>query len=107
VLRYGDISRNEKEATGMIFKFGNITLYIDNPYFFVGFQQGRALYARDCQLVPKRRIGLSITEVLRYVAVPGENGHFHFDEQAVGQAEQYLGVFLGYLTAALPVQSNR
>jgi hypothetical protein len=87
----------------MIVKWGNITLYIDNPYFFVGFQQGRALYERDCRSVPKRRIGLSITEVLRYVAVPDEStGHYHFDDAAMGQAEQYLGVFLGYLSGALP-----
>ena len=63
----------------MIFKFGNITLYLDNPYFFVGFQRGRELYARDCMLVPKRRISMSITDVLRYVAVPDEIGHYHFD----------------------------
>lgn len=86
----------------MIVKWGNIVLYLDNPYFFRGFQQGRELYARDCKLIPKRRIGLSISEILRYVSVPDETGHYHFDEQAVGQAEQYLGVFLGYLSGALP-----
>src|SRR2546430_3131439 len=64
------------------------------------------LFRSDCQAVPKRRIGLSITEVLRYVAVPGENGHFHFDEQAVGQAEQYLGIRSEEHTSELQSQSN-
>lgn len=94
----------------MIFQFGNITLYIDNPYFFVGFQRGRELYARDCQFVPARKLRLSITEVLRYVAVPdGKTGHWHLDAQTTGQVEEYLGVFLGYLSGALPIadQSKR
>jgi hypothetical protein len=86
----------------MIIRWGNITLYIDNPYFARGFLAGRELYERDCKLVPKRRISMSISDVLRYVAVPDEIGHYRFDEQAVGQAEQYLGVFLGYLGSALP-----
>jgi hypothetical protein len=33
-------------------------------------------------------------------------GHYRFDEQAIGQAEQFLGVFLGYLSAALPDTSR-
>ena len=86
----------------MIVKWGNITLYIDNPYFFRGFNQGRELYARDCQLVPARRISLRISEVLRYIAIPGADAHYHLDEQAQGQVEEYLGVFLGYLSSALP-----
>ncbi|HJT59146.1 MAG TPA: hypothetical protein VJ761_21750 [Ktedonobacteraceae bacterium] len=87
----------------MIFQLGTITLYIDNPYFSVGFQRGRELYARDCQLVPARQGRLSISEVLRYVAVPtGKTGHWHFDAQTADHVEEYLGVFLGYLYGALP-----
>jgi hypothetical protein len=96
-----------RKVTGMIIRWGNIVLYLDNAYFARGFNQGRELYARDCKLVPKRRISMSITDVLRYVAVPDEIGHYHFDDQAKEQAEQYLGVFLGYLSGALPIQSNR
>jgi hypothetical protein len=85
----------------MIVQWGNITLYIDNAYFARGYNQGRELYARDCMLVPKRRISMSITEVLHYVAVPDEIGHFHFDEQAQEHIEEYMGVFLGYLSGPL------
>lgn len=91
----------------MIFQFGNIALYIDNPYFFVGFQRGRELYARDCQLVPARKLRLSVTEVMRYVAVPDEKtGHWHFDAKIGDHVEEYLGVFLGYLYSALPASDQ-
>jgi hypothetical protein len=88
----------------MIVQWGNITLYIDNAYFFKDFQQGTELYARDCMLVPNRRISMSITDVLRYVAVPDEIGHYHFNKQAQEHIEEYLGVFLGYLSGPLPIQ---
>jgi len=94
----------------MIVQWGNITLYIDNPYFARGYIQGRGLYARDCQLVPARKIRLNISEVLKYVGVPDENtGHWHLDEHGQEHMEEFIGMFVGYLSGALSVtgQTNR
>jgi hypothetical protein len=64
------------------------------------------LYARDCQLIPARKISLRISEVLKYLAVSDGAGHWHLDEQAQGQSEEYFGAFVGYLSAALPVSDR-
>ncbi len=86
----------------MMVRWGYVTLYIDNSHFARGYSQGRELYARDCQAVPTRRVMLNISDVLHYVAVPGADGRYHFDEQAQGRVEEYLGVLVGYLSGALP-----
>lgn len=91
----------------MILQWGTVILYLDNPYFIVGFRRGRELYARDCQLVPSRATRLTVSEVLRYIAVPdGSTGHYHFDEYATEYAEEYLGVLLGYLSGLLPISGH-
>lgn len=97
-------NHHRKQVMTMMLQWGRAVLYLDNPYFVAGFRRGRELYARDCQLIPARATRLTISEILGYVAVPtGSTGRYHFDEAGTVQAEEYLGVFLGYLSGPLPV----
>ena len=95
---------NEGEIT-MLIQIGTVTLYMDNPYFVEGFKRVQELYKRDCQLVPSRMTRLNVSEVLRYVAAKDVRGtgNYYFDEHAVMHAEEYIGVFMGYVSGTLPL----
>jgi hypothetical protein len=55
---------------------------------------------------PQRATRLSAGELLHQIAVPdARTGHYRFDEEAIGYLEEYLGVFLGYMSGPLPVSA--
>lgn len=89
----------------MLLQIGTVTLYMDTPSFVEGFKHGQELYQRDCQLVPSRIARLNVSEVLRYVAAKDVRGtgNYYFDEYAVMHAEEYIGVFMGYVSGTLPL----
>jgi hypothetical protein len=90
----------------MIVRWGHTALWIDNTLFAKGYTLGRELYKRDCQAVPQKRVMLNISDILHYVSIPGNDGHYHLDERAQGQVEEYMGVLTGYLSGALPDTSK-
>lgn len=53
---------------------------------------------------PHQATRLSVGELLHQIAVPdAKSGHYRFDEEAIAHLEEYLGVFLGYMSGPSPV----
>ncbi len=89
-------------------QWGNIVFCLDNEAFYRGFEDGRRYYFDDVGgEEPQRAIELSATELLHQVAVlDAKMGHYRFDEEAIDHLEEYLGVFLGYMSGPLQMGGN-
>jgi len=45
---------------------------------------------------------LFLNDFLELIALPdAKSGHYHFDHEGINNLEEYLAVFLGYVTAPL------
>jgi hypothetical protein len=52
----------------------------------------------------RRATKLSARKLLHQIAVyDARTGHYRIDEEAIAHLEEYLGVFLGYMSGPLPV----
>lgn len=89
-------------------QWGSIVFSLDNEAFRKGFESGRRYYFVDANgEEPHRARKLSAGELLHQIAVPdARTGHYRFDEEAIAHLEEYLGVFLGYMSGPLPVSMN-
>jgi hypothetical protein len=76
--------------------------------FRKGFESGRRYYFVDAKgEEPQRATKLSAKELLHQIAVPdAKTGHYRFDEEASIHLEEYLGVFLGYMSGPLSMARN-
>lgn len=84
-------------------QWGSIVFSLDNEAFRKGFESGRHYYFVDASgEEPQRATELSARELLHQIAVPdAKSGHYRFDEEAIDHLEEYLGVFLGYMSGPL------
>jgi len=56
---------------------------------------------------PHRATKLTARELLHQVPLPdAKSGHYRFDEEAIAHLEEYLGVFLGYMSDPLSVSMS-
>src|SRR5947209_7626956 len=87
---------------------GSIVCSLDNEAFCKGFESGRRYYFVDANgEEPHRATKLSAGELLHQIAVPDAmTGHYRFDEEAIAHLEEYLGVFLGYMSGPLLVSMS-
>jgi hypothetical protein len=81
---------------------------LDNEAFSKEFKSGRRYYFVDANgEEPHRATKLSAMELLHQIAVSNaKTGHYRFDEEAIAHLEEYLGVFLGYMSGLLPVSMS-
>ncbi len=84
-------------------QWGSIVFSLDSEGFRKGFESGRRYYFVDANgEEPQRATKLSARELLHQIAVPdARSGHYHFDEEAIDYLEEYLGVFLRYMSGPL------
>ena len=89
-------------------QWGSIEFSLDNEAFRKGFECGRRYYFVDANgEEPHRATKLSARELLHQIAVPdAKTGHYRFDEEAIAHLEEYLGVFLGYMSGPLAVSMS-
>jgi hypothetical protein len=89
------------QATSVRLPWGNVVLTLDNPQFRTGFLRRRESYRQECE-EPRRARELVATDFLALFALPdARSGHYRFDYEGIDNLEEYLGVFLGYVTAPL------
>ncbi len=88
-------------------QWGSIVFSLDNEAFRNGFESGRRYYFADANGEERQRATkLSAGELLHQIAVPdARTGHYSFDGKAIEYLEEYLGVFLGYVSGPLPVSA--
>jgi len=89
-------------------QWGTITLHLDNEAFRKGFLAARQWHCQDIYGEDGRKPGephyaveLTSEEVLRLVAMPDEQGCYHFDEMGIDHLAEYLGYLVGYLGGPL------
>jgi hypothetical protein len=89
-------------------QWGSIVLSLENEAFRKGFESGRSYYFVDINGgEPQRAERLTTKELLQQIAVPdAKTGHYRFDAEGIEYLEEYLGVFLGYMSGPLPVSMN-
>ena len=89
-------------------QWGSIVFSLDNEAFREGFENGRRYYFEDATgEEPQRATRLTTKELLMQIAVQNaRSGHYRFDEERIEYLEEYLGVFLGYMSGPLPVSVN-
>jgi hypothetical protein len=92
----------QARSTSIYLQWGNTVLTLDNPNFCVGFLRGRESYCEECEEEPRRMRELVATDFLKLIALSdARSGHYRFDHEGINNLEEYLGVFLGYVTAPL------
>jgi hypothetical protein len=89
-------------------QWGTITLHLDNEAFRKGFLDARSWYFLDiygkkgrAPEEPERAATLYSEDVLRLIAVPDEQGHYHLGAEACEDIAEYLGYLVGYLGGPL------
>ena len=89
-------------------QWGSIVFSLGNEAFRKGFESGHSYYFVDTKGEElQRATQLSARELLHQIAVPdARSSHYRFDEEAIEYLEEYLGVFLGYMSGSLPVSMN-
>jgi hypothetical protein len=95
------------ELQANIVQWGNIVFSLDNEAFRKGFESGRKYYFVDVSgEEPQRAVRLTVGELLQQIAVAdAKTGHYCFDAEGIEYLEEYLGVFLGYMSGSLPVSA--
>ena len=94
--------QSQVQATSIRLPWGNVILTLDNPQFRAGFLRGRESYREECEEEPCRARELVATDFLELIALTdARSGHYRFDYEGISNLEEYLGVFLGYVTAPL------
>ena len=96
------------ELQANIVQWGSIVFSLDNEAFRKGFESGRKYYFVDVSgEEPQRAEKLTVGELLQQIAVAdAKTGHYRFDAEGIAHLEEYLGVFLGYISGPLPVSMN-
>jgi hypothetical protein len=95
------------ELQANIVQWGSIVFSLDNEAFRKGFESGRKYYFVDVSgEEPQRAARLTVGELLQQIAVAdAKTGHYRFDVEGIEFLEEYLGVFLGYMSGPLPVSA--
>ena len=89
----------QAQAQVITVPWGRIVFHLDHEAFRKGYESGRAWYFKDCAgEQPHRATSLTSEELLRLIVVPDEHRRYRFDETGLDYLEEYLGIFLGYMS---------
>ena len=85
------------------FRFGDVTVTLDNDEFRRAFFNGRSYYYSDIAFeFPERAIMLTATDAFSQITVHDKRtGQYHLDLEGIDHPVEVLGVFFGYLMAPL------
>jgi hypothetical protein len=85
------------------FRFGNVTVTLDNGEFRRAFFNGRRYYYSDIAFeFPERATTLTATNAFSQITVHDrQTGYYHLDAEGIDHPVEVLGVFFGYITAPL------
>ncbi len=91
-----------------LFRFGNVTVTLDNDEFRRAFFNGRRYYYSDIAFeFPERATTLTAIHAFSQITVHDrQTEHYHLDAEGIAHPVEVLGVFFGYITAPLLPESE-